>query len=152
MSNLAGRFLFKTVQFGEVDEAEAAEDAENAVGGLGRRSRNGEEGEEEAAAAEGEEQDDDVEEFEGLRCDRERERDSGEEEMMEGFEQKREEEGENTGELETATEQDMFYLTNVGGVSSAKKFNRWNWSVCALFFFVLLCLGLACVFERDTLI
>lgn len=143
MSNLAGRFLFKTVPFGEVDEAE--EEAENTVGGLGRRSRNGEEGEEdEEAAAEGEEQDDVVEELEGLRCERESERDSGEEEMMEGFEQKREEEGENTGELETATEQDMFYLTNVGGVSSAKKFNRWNWSVCALFFFVLLCLGLAC--------
>lgn len=76
------------------------------MGGLRRRSRKGEEGEEDAAA-EGEEQDDAVEEFEGLRCDRESERDSGEEEMIDGFEQKREEEGENTGEFATATEQDM---------------------------------------------
>jgi len=104
MSSLAGRFLFKTVPLGEVEEAE---DAANTEGGLGRRRRKGEEGEEEAAAAEGEEQDDAVLVLEGLRWERESERDSGEEEMMEGLEQKREEEGEKTGELETATEQDM---------------------------------------------
>lgn len=96
ISSLAGLFLFKTVPFGEVEDE---------VGGLERRRRKGEEGEEEEA--EGEEQDDVVVE-EGLRWERESERDSGEEEMIEGFVQKREEEGENTGELETATEQDMF--------------------------------------------
>jgi len=114
MSSLAGRFLFKMVPLGEVEEAEEAEKTE---GGLGRRRRKGEEGEEEAGAAEGEEQEEAVLVLEGLRWERESERDSGEEEMMEGLEQKREEEGEKTGELETATEQDMAVLSqnsNVG--------------------------------------
>ena len=101
MSSLAGLFLFKTVPFGDVapaPEEELEEEFENTVGAFGRRRRKGEEGEEEEE--EGEEQDDAVPEPEEV---------VEIVDIIEGFVQKREEEGENTGEFETATEQDMFF-------------------------------------------
>lgn len=101
MSSLAGLFLLNTVLGDDEAGAEPELEADSPVGGLGIRSRNGEEGDD---GAEEEEEDDEA--WEGLRCARVRVRVSGEE-RREVLLQNRDDEGENTGELETATEQDI---------------------------------------------
>lgn len=114
MSSLVGLFRFKTVGDAPAPwtwawtapEAADEEAFERPVGGFWSRSRKGEDGDEQE---EGEEEDGGGE---GLRWARERETDvSGEGERMLALLQKREDamtlDGEKTGELETATEQDM---------------------------------------------
>lgn len=107
---MAGLFLLNTVLGDDVAGAGAVAGAEleadSPVGGLGIRSRNGDEGDDGV----GEEEEEDEEEgWEGLRWDRDRDRASGEE-RMEGLFRNRDDDGENTGELETATEQDILIL------------------------------------------
>lgn len=70
-------------------------------GSFGNRRQKGEEGEEQGEGEEEEDEDVVVVVEDGLRCERDNVN-------VSDLLQKRDEEGENTGEFETATEQDMF--------------------------------------------
>lgn len=107
IASLVGRFLFKAPPGGDW-EAETDSDPNpsggagaNPVSGFWKRRRNGDFGE----AAEGDEGEEDA--ADGLRWERVREIVSCGEESIQVLLQKRDDDGENTGELQTATEQDI---------------------------------------------
>lgn len=106
ISNLAGLFLFK-IALDEEEEGEeveanatAAAAAESPEGGFGKRMRKGEEGEE------GEEEEQEEEAWDDFKWAKVSVNASGAGEMMDALLQNMDE-GENTGELETARERDI---------------------------------------------
>lgn len=122
ISNLAGLFLFNIAP-DDADEGEEVEAtatataaAESPEGGFGNRIRKGEEGEE------GEEEQD--EEFKWAKVSVSA---SGAGEIIDGLLQNIEEEGENPGELDTATETDIFQKKDPNSRTQRKSnTQKWN--------------------------